>query len=294
MQLELDFSGCDEAWWCLRLYYNKYVRHLVPKDIIFESALKFGEGIHEARRVLSETSGDVDAAIDIFNRVYTTAYEDVGAEEKARTPFVGRSLIRAYASKWSTPDDLHTEIGASIEVPEAGCIYMGRIDYVANDSEYTVTDVKTTSSTFWLPFARLNWQLVGYARMVKELVGIQPQQVCIDALIVSPPAKKAVLDVNMPEHEYALRLHDSLHRRFGSIQPRDYDEWLIWLKHTASVIRNAHTNNIWPMRTPKACGRFGRSCEYEVLCKAQNADQEEKLVEALFEERKWHPYANGD
>jgi hypothetical protein len=250
--------------------------------------LLFGEAIHKGRQVLSESAA-IEAALEAFDNIYTTAYESHELSETAHTPYVGRSLLRAYHQKWPAPNDLVTEMGFNIEVPGANASLMGRVDYVADDGLNSVVDVKTTSSTFWLPQARLNWQLVGYAYALRELQGLNAERVGIDALIVSAPSQK-LLKLELPEHEYALRLFDNLHRRYGSVQPRDYEEWHRWFLHTTSVIRQCIENDWWPMRAPKACNRFGRTCEYDLLCKATDEQQESEFIQRFFKQEVWHPY----
>lgn len=289
--LTLDYTAMEDAWWCLRLWYNRYHRHLLPKERGFESALLFGEAIHSARDTLARGS-DLEEALKEFDRIFTTQYDEHAEGDLKRTPFIGRCLLRAYLKKWGQPRDLHTEVGAEVILPD-NVHLIGRLDYVNDDPECTVTDVKTTGGLFWLPQARLNWQLVGYAYMVRELLGLAPTQVCIDAFVV-PPLTKKIQALAPPENEHALNLFDNLHRRYGSLQPRDYEEWMRWVLHTANVIRSCLQNNWWPMRAPKACGRFGRVCHYDMLCKAQTPEQEQKLVEALYVVEPWHPFDNGD
>ena len=284
-----DYSAMNDFWDCHRYYRNRYILNLVPMEQDIQVPLLFGEAMHQARHVLA-TGATVEQAIARFDEVYTVVCEARDIEDNARSPFVGHSLLWAYHKKWSTPDDLLTELGFSLELPEANASLIGRIDYIANDYAHTVTDVKTSKGTFWLPQARLNFQLIGYAHALRELKGIEATQVCIDALIAKSPPKK-ILAAEMPEHEYALKLFDDLHRRYGSIQPRDYDLWAQWFIDTTGKIRACLENDWWPCRAPKACNRFGsKSCEYDLLCKAADEEQEKEFMQKFFKEEPWHPY----
>jgi hypothetical protein len=285
--LEVDYTQLNDLCYCPRLYYNRYELGIVPLDRPPATALEFGSALHHARDVLSQTKS-LESALSKFDEEYTSRYEAEGWDDTLRTPYMGRVLIHAYHQKWDAPDDQYTEIGAAVDM--GGVLYYGRIDYIANDPYNTVTDLKTTSGMIWLPQARLNWQLVGYAHMARELTGIEPTQICIDGLIVPRLSKK--IDIPPPESEYALKVHDNLHRRIAQIHPRDYDEWHTWVSWCIMQIKLARETGVWPMRAPAACNRFNRICDYDMLCKAQDAAQESHLRESLFEEDRWHPFDN--
>jgi hypothetical protein len=284
--LEVDFTQLNDLCDCARYYYNRYELGIVPIDRPPATALEFGSAIHHARDTLSQTK-DLQSALSAFDESYTSKYESLGWEDTLRTPYIGRVMLHAYHQKWDQPKDLYTEIGAAIEL--GSILYYGRIDYIADDPYNTVTDLKSTSGMIWLPQARLNWQLVGYAYMARELTGIDPKQIAIDGLIVPRLSKK--MEVFPPESEYALKIHDNLHRRTAQIYPRDYEEWHNWVKWCVMKITLCRDTGIWPMRAPKACSRFNRVCDYDILCKCQDAEQEQRLRESLFEVDRWHPFA---
>ena len=282
--IEVDYTCLADLRACPRLYYNRYELGIVPIDRPPPIALEFGIAMHAARDILA--TGDLDQALSKFEELYTSRYEADGWEDTLRTPYIGRVLIHAYHQKWGQPKDLYTEIGAAIQVDDV--LYYGRIDYIADDGFNTVTDLKTTSGLIWLPHPRLNWQLIGYAHMAHELTGIKPSQVAVDGIVIPRIPKK--LEILPPASEYALKVHDNLHLRTSQIHPRDYEEWHRWLKWSVMKIELCRETGSWPMEAPTSCGRFNRSCEYEILCKAQDADQEERLVEALYEVSRWHPF----
>jgi len=285
--LEADYTALNELSWCERLYYNRFDLGIVPADQPPATALEFGRGLHAARDILS-TTGDILSAISKFDEVYTSRYEDEGWEDTLRTPYVGRALIYAYYQKWGLPKDLYTEIGAAVQLGDM--LYYGRIDYIADNENRTVTDLKSTSALIWLPQARLNFQLIGYAHMAHELTGVKPGEVAIDGLIIPRIGVKMLAKGLPPEEEFALNIHDNLHRRTAPIFPRDYDEWHRWVEWSMMKINLCRETGVWPMRAPVACGRYNRSCDYDMLCKAQDSAQEERLRESLFVESRWHPF----
>lgn len=289
-RLEADFSSLDELNWCPRLYYNHIELGLVPIEAPPSMALAFGDAIHQAIEVLT-LEGDLLAALDKFDEVYTKPYEAEGWDDALRTPYIGRTLLHSYYQKWGLPKNLYTEEGAAVEVDDV--LYYGKIDRILDDEDATVADIKTTSALFWLPQARLNWQLVGYAHMARELTGVNPKRVAIDAIVI-PRISQALIKKYKgelpPEGEMALNFHDCLHFRDAIITARDYDEWHRWLQWCVFQIKLCRETNAWPMKTPRPCTRFGRECEYAVLCKAQDADQEQRLVENLFKVERWRPY----
>lgn len=291
--LEADFSSLAELDWCPRLYYNHIELGLVPLEAPPSLSLLFGDAVHQAIEVLIIT-GDLQPALAKFDEIYSTTYEAEGWDD-LRSPYIGRALLHAYHQKWGVPQVLHHEVGAAVEVDDV--LYYGKIDQIRADEYTTVSDTKTTSALFWLPIARLNWQLVGYAYMAKELTGVDPQQVAIDALVI-PKISQATIKkyggVLPPEEEFALGLHEQLHFRTATITPRDYAEWHTWVRWCAFQIKMCRETGIWPMKAPRACMRYNRDCEYNPLCKAQNADQEQRLRENLYKEERWHPYDMGD
>lgn len=290
--ISIDFSAANDATDCLRYYFNRYVRNLVAADEELALPLLFGEAFHTARAILAKhTDNDaLRAALDAANNAYAPIFEQYQLQhtENMRTPYVLRSLIHAYLAKYGEPTDLHTEIGARLDM--GTYVFHGRIDYVAPMTDLiTVSDVKTTGGVMWLPQARLNWQLVGYAYAVRELTSHTPQQVAIDGVVIPRPTK-AIVNNPPPEWEYALALHDNLHLRTASIQPRDYIEWKRWMDHTVTVISYCMETNEWPMRAPHACSRYGKVCQYDPLCKCPSSELEERMVENLYTVKPWHPF----
>jgi hypothetical protein len=286
--IEVDYTCLADLRACPRLYYNRFELGIVPIDRPPPVALEFGKGIHSARDVL--TSDGLDAALSKFDELFTTRYEAEGWEDSLRTPYIGRVMLHAYNQKWGQPKDLYTEIGAAVEVDDV--LYYGRIDYIADDGYNTVTDLKTTSGMIWLPQARLNWQMIGYAHMSRELTGVEPKQVAIDGIIIPRMSKKLSPDMYPPEAEYALKVHDNLHLRTSQIHQRDYDEWHRWLRWSVFKIKLCRDTGEWPMEAPTACNRYNRICDYNPLCTAQDAEQEQRLIDALYEVDRWHPFAN--
>lgn len=283
--LVADYSALNEHCWCPRAYQRRYVQHLVPTDEVTSTALQFGEAMHQARAELAET-GDLEQAIAIFNQLYSMLYHAENWDDTTRTPYVGRCLLHAYVQKWGKPEDTYTEIGSAIEVDDF--IFHGRIDYV---SDRIVTDLKTTTALMWLPKARLNWQLVGYAFMVQALTPVEPTEVSVDGIIV-PRMTKAMKQAVIlpPEEEYALTLHDCLHRRTAPVLPADLTNWLAWVRSTVRSIRQCIDENYFPMRAPVACSRYNRRCAYEPLCLAASEDVADSLADALYIESEWKPY----
>jgi PD-(D/E)XK nuclease superfamily len=287
--LEVDYTALSDLCWCQRLYFNRYELGIVPADQPPATALDFGTAIHEAIYTLAET-GSIDSALSKFDELYSNPYEANGWAEvdTLRNPYVGRALIYAYHQKFGIPQDLYREIGAAVEVDET--VYYGRIDRIADNPYKTVTDIKTTSGMIWLPQARLNWQLIGYAHMARELTGVDSEEVAIDGLVV-PRLGKKMIDKGLPhESEYALTIHDNLHLRTAMIHQRDYDEWHRWLRWCVFQIHMARDTGSWPMRAPVACNRYNKDCAYGILCRAENEEQELRLREALYIEQRWHPF----
>ena len=284
--LVVDYSALNEYAWCPRAYQRRYVQHLIPADAVVSTSLSFGEAHHQARAMLAET-GELAQALAKFDELYTTPYHAEGWDDGVRTPYVGRALIHAYAQKWGLPHDTYTEIGSAIEIDDF--IFHGRIDYVADS---TVTDLKTTTALIWLPKARLNWQLVGYAFMVQALTPVTPAEVSVDGIIVPRMTKQMKSAVVMPpEAEYALSLHDTcLHRRTASILPADMHNWLMWVRSTVRAIRICLEENFFPMRAPVACSRYNRRCDFEPLCLAASEEVADNLANALYVIQPWTPY----
>lgn len=290
-RLEADFSSLSDLDWCPRLYYNHIELGLVPLEAPPSTALAFGDATHQAHEILANT-GDLQAALSKFDEVYSTPYEADGWDDALRTPYIGRTMLHAYHQKWGRPINLHTEVGAAVELDDV--LYYGKVDRIHQHLDsLCVTDIKTTSGLFWLPQARLNWQLVGYAHMARELTGVHPDKVAIDAIII-PKISQALIKKYggelPPEAEFALNFHDNLHFRDAVITDRDYDEWHRWVRWCSFQIKLCRETNTWPMKAPRACMRFGRTCEFDPLCKAQNEEQEFRLREALYEVKRWTPY----
>ena len=283
--LVVDYSALSEYCWCPRSYQRRYRQHLVPADEEVSTALQFGEACHQARALLAEHK-NLEQALAKFDELYTTPYNAEAWDDTFRTPYVGQALLHAYAQKWGLPTDTYTEIGSAIEVDDF--IFHGRIDYVERT---TVTDLKTTSALMWLPKARLNWQLVGYAFMVQALTPVQPTEVSVDGIILPRLTKQfKSLAIMPPASEFALTLHDNLHRRTAPILGEDLTNWLTWVRSTVRSIRMCIEDDSFPMRAPVACSRYNKRCAYEPLCLAASSDVADSLAQALYVQNPWRPY----
>lgn len=278
-----DYSALSEFCWCPQSYRRRHLQHLVPVDRQVDPSLLFGNAIHEARASLAKDK-DLDLALRIFDANYTALYEEEALTD-FRTPYIGRSLVRAYHQKWGDPQDTYTEIGGATELDDF--LVYGRIDYV---ERHLVVDVKTTSAIMWLPKPRLNWQLVGYAYMVGEITGQTPDEVGVDGVIVPRMAKKLIQSELPPEDEYALTLHEYLHRRTAPVLETDFEHWLAWVRWTVRQIRECIAQGYFPLRAPVACVRYNRRCDYEPLCLATSEEVAENMIFALYTESKWEPY----
>lgn len=286
-QLTLDFSAAKDSWRCLEYYRRRYVQHLVPVGEEFSPSLAIGDAYHQSLAAL-QNGQTIDAALALFDVLYTTAYDAADCTDTVRTPYVGRAMLHAYYQKWGITDSHHVEVGAAVDM-DLFTLY-GKIDDIWADEFHTVVDHKTTSGLIWLPTARPNWQLVGYAHMVRTLTGIEPRQVCVDGIVWPRIGKRMQEKVLPPEQEFALTQHDNLHRRVAPLYERDYAEWHTWISHTASVILHCLEHDRWPMNAPQGCTMYNRDCDYMPLCKAPTLDTVDRLVEALYVVKPWHPY----
>jgi len=266
--LTVDYTSLFTANKCLRQYYWRYVRHLVP-DEPESTAVVFGKKVHDIRGQLAAGNTDFTSHLDEYEQFFSS---HVSANETLRTPQALRDVMTLYLERYHPIKDVHTEVGFAVELFE-NVVFVGRIDYVTEiDGKWAVIDLKTTGSLAWLPQAKLNWQLVGYAYALHTLSGKMPSYVGIDGIVLSRK----------------LNPDSTFHLRISNLTERDFEEWRRWINYCVSTILFCLEDDWWPMIALNGCKQFGE-CPYAPLCKSPSKEIEENLLRNYREER-WFPY----
>jgi len=266
--LTIDYTSLSTASKCLRHYYWRFVRHLVP-DEPESTAIMFGKKVHDIRSQMAAGNADFTQHVEEYEQFFSSY---VSTNETLRTPQALNEVMTIYFERCHPIKDVHTEVGFAVELSES-VVFVGRIDYVTKiDNKLAVIDLKTTGSLVWLPYPKLNWQLTGYAYALHTLMGEMPAYVGIDGIVLS---KK-------------LNPDSTFHFRVSNVTERDLEEWRRWVNHWTAIILLCVESDWWPMTALNGCKQFGE-CPYASLCKAPSKEIEENLLRNYREER-WFPY----
>jgi hypothetical protein len=266
--LTIDYTSLATANKCLRQYYWRFVRHLVP-DEPESTAVVFGKKVHDIRRDLAAGRKNLTSHVEEYEQFFAS---HVSANEALRTPQTLKEVMALYLERYHPIKDIYTEVGFAVEASR-NVLFVGRIDYVTEiDGKWAVIDLKTTGSLAWLPHPKLNWQLIGYAYALHTLSGKVPSYVGIDGIVLT---KK-------------LNPDSTFHLRISNVTARDFEEWEHWMSHWVGTILFCLKDDWWPMAALNGCKQFGE-CPYAPLCKAPSKEIEENLLRNYREER-WFPY----
>jgi hypothetical protein len=301
--MEFEYSSLKACCECPFYFKCRYIDNIVPiQSAELESVpLAFGSLLHTARENLAK-GNDIDDVLRVFDIEYDllhNAWSQHQYKIGTRTKLAGRCLILAYAHKWAQEltQDKETEIGFTVALNQEFAL-RGKIDYIQLRSYGSViVDLKHTSSLIWLPQAKLNFQLIGYAFAYESLTGKRPEYIAVDGIVLPryndakffPTTKTRT--PQLPEDDLAMTLvNTNLCFRESALTDRDYDTWLNWLESTISNVIRYLNDDSWPKHSPWNCYNYRRECEYLPLCHSQTDATAQALRDNLYEVAVWHPY----
>jgi hypothetical protein len=301
LQIYIDSSSLSEFKVCPRKYYYSIVLGRQPTT---ESVhLTFGTLLHSALELYHKSRFRQEGGLDHPNALRATVEWLMGAtwDREHKRPWSSNdkyknrfTLIRTvvwYLDQYQE-DVLVTAVlkdgRPAIELPFAidsgytaftgeEFILCGKIDRIAifkPDSNYYVTDVKTTQSTigdyYFKKFTPDN-QVSTYSLAGTLAFGIPVQGLIIDACQVA-------IEFSRFERGLIERSQAQL-----TEWQEDLGYWLMNLNHCAE------TEN-WP-RNDSACDRYG-GCPFRPVCSQRNPNAAQQVLMGSYAERTWDPLKN--
>lgn len=259
-----DSSSLKTYISCPRLYYWRYVRHLLPKG--YKSApLDFGTAIHEGLRIWY-TTHDIDEAIEVFHDLWDERFED-----KKRTHERGDNLLRGYAERYRVETfDWISEPEMVFKLDLFGNTFVGRFDGVISfQGTPLIIDHKTATrmgNSYFYQF-RPDMQMSAYVWAGKQLFDVDIEGALINVL-------------------YFTTRQMDYYRSITQRQPWEIQEFLDVASRNIEEIKSRDPNNHmdWEPRW-EYCQHWG-TCKYRDLCTEKNP---EPLVDSLYRIDEWDP-----
>lgn len=263
---------------CPRKFYFRMVLNLeLPADN-FDTDYKaqFGVAWHLA---MDEwfTNGSVEKMESAF---ITHWLPFDGQDPKGqRTLLTGLELMRMYRARYPQSEEpfkvRHCEIGFS--APLGKYMYNGRMDKVlewlyAGYEGLVVMDHKTSTAKGFLnpkPNSALTGYIWGVMATVNEpVVGAYLDEVyCYKQLV---PSKCFIRELTVRSE-------------------REMEEWELDTLTWMDAVNTCNDNKVWPINSDN-CRKFGRDCEYILLCNAGSQDERDALIGTMYKENEWKPY----
>lgn len=154
------------------------------------------------------------------------------------------------------------------------CGKMDRIVIYKPDSNYYITDVKTTKSTigeyYFKKYSPDN-QVTTYSIAGKMVFGINVEGLIIDACQVAIEFSR--FDRGLVERSQA-----------------QIDEWQEDLGYWLMNLNQCAERNSWP-QNDSACDKYG-GCTFRGVCSQKNPSSAMRVLEASYRERTWDPRRN--
>ena len=286
--LRLSASEITDYKWCRELHRLRWVLRIVPVSYV-DPSLRTGTGLHQALDIY-RTSGMVEPAFAALAESGLSGFDLAAAQ----------AMISGYAARWE--DDGLTWLGVEkyFVLLLDGFSVHGKMDGIAKDRDGRVCVVETKSTSQDVSLGSLYWvtltiddQIGIYLPGAREL-GFEPEYVLYDVLrkpvveprLATPEEKRRYrkedgkLYANQREEDesffdYRLRVLEHMEER-----PLEYfaRERLVRLEEEERSQRRDLLRIVDEMSTtyddpetpapksPHACKRYGRLCEYVDLC----------------------------
>jgi hypothetical protein len=283
-QIEVvDPSRLRDSLQCLRAFYWKYERHIIP--MAPRLPLAYGSGLHAALAAHYEGKS-AGLALKAFEEVwerevlpYQTEWQE---EDRKRNPVRAAEVFMLYRRYYASTDKhfVVKNVEAPFFLPISDTVALGGIidllvEYLG---QLMVVDHKTTSVTWPSFFAAFNpnHQFSVYLLGASE--------------ILQRPVTTALVNC-VVTHATEMRPDKLFIRQPTTRSPAQHqmlkDEILGWW----SIVQACRRTNNWP-RNDDRCQRWQGGCSYHNLCTEITADYRRIVPsKALFRESIWDPLA---
>jgi hypothetical protein len=267
----VDATKLNDALQCLRLYYWRHERSLVPTTP--RLPLIFGIAIHAGIAAFYRGGGLIDM-VQAFDEEWGP--RAMGAEDSKRNPANALRILTAYADQHRNEQFkvLGVEMPGLMPITPI-FIWTMIIDLLVQLPNQTLLpiDHKTTSSLGedWWAQMDPNHQFTGYMAGVQEVSGQKVNTLAVNAILVSKSS---------PAFE----------RRYTNRHPRELERWKLEIRtFWENTIVSCRKQSNWP-RNPDRCQRWWGGCPYHYLCTTVDVDfLAEDPTEELYRKEVWDP-----
>lgn len=286
--LKISTTEITDFKLCRELHRLRWVLRVVPIDYV-STSLQTGGGVHKALDIF-RTTDLLDPAFVALAESGLDGYALAGAQ----------AMLAGYAARWHEQHLEWLGVEQYFTIVREGFVLHGKIDGIARDTngEIAIVETKTTGSDV-SPGAQY-WELLGiddqigiYLPGAREL-GYAPSYVLYDVLrrpqvepkLATPPEKRKYrkedgqLYANQRESDESVFDYQSRVLEHMEQRPLEYfaRERLVSLEEEEQEQRASLLRIVDEMRatyadpetpapkSPTACRRYGRLCEYAPLC----------------------------
>lgn len=275
-----DSTMLGDSLQCLRLFYWRHERHLVP--VVPSLPLAYGRAVHAclAEHYRGATAGQALAAFEKAWQEDTAMLDEESAWDNKRNPYRWAEVFMQYRDFYRVePFKVRSvEVSTLLPLVEGDLYLAGLIDLVVEmDGRVVIIDHKTTSympPEFFSSFT-IKHQFTAYILAATRLLELsEPPELIANCILVTdrqvPPSK---LFVRYPTRRNRYQL-EAWH-----------DEVVGWWQ----VVRACRASGNWP-RNDDRCFRWKPGCPYHVLCASVDTNYLEfEPPPALFRVEQWNP-----
>ena len=271
---------------CERKFQLRYYLNLIPKVKEENEALSFGTAIHHAFDRLSKGENST-AVMEWFIETFQGSFE-VEGKRSIRTALGLISCWYNEVRPFEQGKITHSEVDLGAEIQVSGLpsfLIIGRIDRVMEISgEVYIRDWKTTTvygPDYWTQYDlndQINAYLVGY----ELLTGVRPRGMYIDVLrvLANNPPKEGGLIISRAFHRTPEELENwkiITALKISDINRKEEDSFGVELTDPCSPFYPRYSSCIW---------RYGRPCEYHILCRNWRKDIVQRYIESNYKNEK--------
>jgi len=294
LPLYVSNSGLTDFRRCPARYYFKHILGIEAKGSMF-SALEYGLALHRAIPYVQRDR--LNEANDIFR----TSWKGSGCEEDAKRNLLNASKMledfhrkniqgkqRAYSLIEPPPcpefEDGYSdqEFAFCMHLSEHGIPFVGRIDGVGERNENGKiwgVEYKTTSEfgQRFLNSFEINSQILGYGTVLCLYYGIeQVEGFFLEAFRVTSKSPES--------YTVPIFIHETQVEMFIELFEKTLDEIV------ECVESGKFLQDVTACTTYNQHGSPGYLCEFSPLCKAQNEESFNHLIQGMYKKRRSSPF----
>lgn len=263
---------------CQRKYKLRYVDRIYQRK--FPHYLTFGNAVHKFFESFYSRLPNAPKQIKkVFAAVDKSLLSKDEIEAMVIQEAIAQGIASSYAIRYAGDFEKYQNFITEKEgvVPVGNHTLEGRLDVLSQDKDgdWWVIDHKTASfiNSDYIERAKMDWQILGYMLIGKELLGGKWPKGVVYNLIKKPAirlrsAESIASFTKRIEEEYTQYADEKSYftRQEVLIGKSTLTEYLAELNEMLNMIDSQHKrDSSWPKSTGSCIGKYG-SCEYMPIC----------------------------